>query len=134
MDLFSWSVPFLMEKVSDMLMHFTKKAAMSGVEDKEPAQIQERLESEMKDAKKHKFEAIKKKIRFIGRMNRILKTLRSNQEEILKIKEMAPDGKVPIYTILGGSEQIHRQVEKFYQTRITDYKNEAFPVNSRRVS
>ena len=47
---------------------------------------------------------------------------------------MAPDGKVPLYTLLGGSEQIHRQVEKFYQTRISDYKNEGFPINSRRVS
>ena len=28
MDLFGWSVPFLMEKVSDMLMHFTRKANM----------------------------------------------------------------------------------------------------------
>ena len=35
MDLFSWSVPFLMEKVSDMLMHFTKKA--QAVEDTDPS-------------------------------------------------------------------------------------------------
>ena len=77
MDLFGWSVPFLMEKVSDMLMHFTKKAsAMDKEANADSGAIQERLESELADQKKHKFEAIKKKIRFIGRMNRILKTLR----------------------------------------------------------
>lgn len=52
----------------------------------------------------------------------------------MQIKQMAPDGKVPVYTLIGGSEGIHKQVEKFFQTRISDYKNEGFPVNSRRVS
>lgn len=47
---------------------------------------------------------------------------------------MTPDGKLPLFTLIGGSEQIHRQVEKFFQTRISDVKNEGFPVNSRRVS
>jgi len=35
MDLFGWSVPFLMEKVSDMLIHFTKKANLQDVDKKE---------------------------------------------------------------------------------------------------
>ena len=65
-----------MEKVSDMLMHFTKKASAMDNTDAGPETIQQKLNTELADAKKHKFEAIKKKIRFIGRMNRILKTLR----------------------------------------------------------
>jgi hypothetical protein len=65
---------------------------------------------------------------------RFIPFYRSNQEEILQIKQMTPDGKLPLYTLIGGSQEIHKQVEKFFQTRISDQKNEGFPLNSRRVS
>jgi len=92
------------------------------------------LAQQQLEQKRQKREIIRQKILFIGRMNRMLKTLRTNQEEILQIKQMTPDGKLPLFTLIGGSQEIHKQVEKFFQTRISDQKNEGFPLNSRRVS
>lgn len=82
MDLFKWSVPFLMEKVSDMMLHIVKKG--SNVEDIEGqvdvkallnTQVNEVLEDKAA-AKLRKKEAIRAKVRAIGKMHMILKTLK----------------------------------------------------------
>lgn len=31
---------------------------------------------------------------------------------------MAPDGKVPVGTLIGGHDSIHKTAEKFFKTRI----------------
>ena len=87
-----------------------------------------------RDPKQHKLEVLRAKVRVIARMNRIFRTLRSNQNEILEIKKMAPDGKVPIGTLIGGATAIHAAYQKFHMMKIKDYKNEGFPKDSRRLS
>jgi len=79
-------------------------------------------------------EVLRAKVKVVARMNRIFKTLRSNQEEILAIKKMTPDNKLPLYTLMGGSNAIHAEWQKFHTQKISDYKNEGFPTNSRRLS
>ena len=39
MDLFKWSVPFLMEKVSDMLVYLTNKHIKDPVQDEEVEKV-----------------------------------------------------------------------------------------------
>lgn len=58
----------------------------------------------------------------------------TNQEEILAIKKMTPDHKLPMFTLMGGSDAIHAEWQKFHAAKISDYKNEGFPKNSRRLS
>jgi len=67
-------------------------------------------------------------------MNMIFNTLRNNQEEILKIKQMMPDGKLPKWTLMGGSGKVHEVFVKFYKTKHDDFINEGFPKLSRRIS
>lgn len=43
---------------------------------------------------------LRNKIASVGRMNKILVSLRKNQEELLELKQMAPDGKLPKNAIL----------------------------------
>ncbi len=87
MDLFKWSVPFLMEKIGDMMEHLMAKSRASELE-KKPSiddgevqsilekQVHEQVEEQELAAKKHRREVIKNKIRFMGRMSRMLKTIR----------------------------------------------------------
>lgn len=87
MDLFKWSVPFLMEKIGDMMEHLMQKSRASELEKKPSVdneevqhilekQVHEQVEEQELAAKKHRREVIKNKIRFMGRMSRMLKTIR----------------------------------------------------------
>jgi len=126
MDLFKWSVPFLMEKIGDMMEHLMKKSRANELQSKdsvEDADVQAILTEQQKEqtaelkaaeAKRHRREVLKQKIRFVGRMSRMLKTIRTNADEIAKIKEQRPDHKLPFGTLIGGSEQVHQLVTKFH--------------------
>ena len=92
MDLFKWSVPFLMEKIGDMMEHLMKKsrateleANKKGSESLDGQEVQAILESQQNEqneeakkaeAKRHRMTVLKQKIRFVGRMSRMLKTIR----------------------------------------------------------
>lgn len=116
-DLFQWSIPFLMEKVTDMLQSIAiKNKAITPISEKEINDIDfsELLTKEMtiqnqqvKTEKEKKMQVLRTKVKAFARMNRIFKTIKENQEEIIKIKEMTPDGKVPVGVLMGGSKEIH---------------------------
>ena len=87
MDLFKWSVPFLMEKVSDMLVYLTNKHIKEPVKDAEidNVDVKELLQHQSEDQKKDidakeekaaKMKRIRAKIMVAARMNRILKTIK----------------------------------------------------------
>jgi len=153
MDLFKWSVPFLMEKIGDMMEHLMKKSraneletdkkGVQGSESLDGTEVQAILESQQNEqneeakkaaAKKHRMTVLKQKIRFVGRMSRMLKTIRTNADEIRQIKENRPDHKLPFGTLVGGSQQVHDLMAGFHKTRIADSHNDKMPHMSRRVS
>ena len=90
MDLFKWSVPFLMEKIGDMMEHLMKKsranelaeANAGGEAEDDVNKILEQQKAEQNEeakeaaAKRRRREVLKQKIRFVGRMSRMLKTIR----------------------------------------------------------
>jgi len=97
MDVFSWSMPFLAEKVTTMLFNIVKKG--SGMEDIPNSALSD-------DAKKQKLMQIKGKVKTIGRMTKMFTTLREESETLLKIKNVAPDGKLPRGLLLDGKPAI----------------------------
>jgi len=115
MDLFKWSVPFLMEKIGDMMEHLMARSRASELNNQDSVdgeevqailqqqQAEQNEEAKAAEAKRHKREVIKQKIRFMGRMSRMLKTIRDNADEIRQIKAERPDHKLPFGTLIGGS-------------------------------
>lgn len=86
-----------MEKVSDMLVYLTNKHIKDPVKDAEVENVdvdkllkeQQEMqiqEQEKKKEKKSKLDVLRAKVKVVARMNRIFKTIRNNQEEILAIK------------------------------------------------
>ena len=87
MDLFKWSVPFLMEKIGDMMEHLMKKSRANEIAENaegendvtkilEQQKAEQNEEAKEAAAKRHRREVLKQKIRFVGRMSRMLKTIR----------------------------------------------------------
>lgn len=62
---------------------------------------------QVKTDKEKRMQVLRTKVKAFARMNRIFKTIKENKEEIIKIKEMTPDGKVPVGVLMGGTKEIH---------------------------
>ncbi len=101
--MFSWSVPFLAEKVTNMLYNIVKK----GGEDEEPGPAMPNPFTKKKLVEgENKYAAIKGKISSVGRMSKMFKTLREQSEMLLMIKNISPDGKLPRGLLLEGRPAI----------------------------
>ena len=92
LDVFSWSVPFLSEKVTNMLYNLIKFGNDGSTEDIDLEQVIKN--SSLDDKKKRKL-VMKGKINSVARMNRMYTTLREESEMLLQIKNISPDGKLP---------------------------------------
>ena len=102
MDVFTWSVPFLAEKVTNMLFNIIKKG---GDDFDDDVDLQKLLKEDM-DPKVKRQLAMKGKINSVARMSRMYTTLREESEMLLKIKNICPDGKLPRGILLEGKPAI----------------------------
>lgn len=75
---------------------------------------------------------MKKKVQAMGRMGKMYSTLRSEREMILKLKNMAPDGKIPRGLLLEGRPAIRNAVKSFALAKKLDKENEKKPVTARK--
>lgn len=105
MDVFTWSVPFLAEKVTNMLYNILKKGK-EGDELEEDIDLQKLLNQDGLDSKVRRQLAMKGKINSVARMSRMYTTLREESEMLLKIKNICPDGKLPRGILLEGKPAI----------------------------
>lgn len=123
MNVFSWSLPFLAEKVSSMLYTIVKKCAAVDDNDDE-VDVAEKVGA---DAKKNAKNVIKGKIKSVAAMSRMFCTLREEQELLLKIKNISPDGKLPRGILLEGKPAIKHAAKQFNIACELDRENEKRP-------
>jgi serine/threonine-protein phosphatase 2B catalytic subunit len=96
-DLFSWSIPYLADKIQDMLMNVVNQCTTRELRMAEEADVKQVLEDQM-DAENDKAARkmrLKNKIRAAGRMAIMLKDLRLGKDEHIKMEKMkSSDGKI----------------------------------------
>lgn len=95
LDVFTWSMPFLAEKVTNMLVNVLNTHVDEGDVD-----LPETIAGEDGTGR------AMAKIKTIGRLNRMFTTLREESEVLLKIKNMSPDGKIPRGLLMQGKPAI----------------------------
>jgi serine/threonine-protein phosphatase 2B catalytic subunit len=118
MDVFSWSVPFLAEKVTNMLFNLLKKGA--GDLGDEDIDLDRVLKSDDMDEKKKKQLIMKGKVCSVAKMSKMFTTLREESEMLLQIKNISPDGKLPRGILLQGKPAIKNgNISSFYSLIIT---------------
>jgi serine/threonine-protein phosphatase 2B catalytic subunit len=111
MDVFSWSMPFLAEKITQMLATVVTKyddgEPVDGITFK-PEDIAGMTEEQIMEKKK---KIMTNKVKSIAKMSKMFATLREESETLLKIKNMSPDGKLPRGLLLEGKPAIRNALK-----------------------
>ncbi|KAH8101895.1 serine/threonine protein phosphatase 2B [Cristinia sonorae] len=126
MDAFTWSLPFVGEKISDMLL------AMLGVCTKE--ELEDTSEDEIltspttaAEEQAERRKVIKNKILAVGRMSRVFALLREESEKVSELKSVSGSARLPYGTLALGAEGIKDAITGFDDARKSDIENERLP-------
>ena len=136
MDVFTWSLPFVGEKITDMLIAILNTCSKEELEEDptpsttEPVSPPPKDPDETAEAKKR---AIKNKILAIGRLSRVFQVLREESERVTELKT-ASGGKLPAGTLMLGAEGIKQAIHNFEDARKVDLQNERLPPTHDEVS
>ena len=125
MDIFSWSVPFMAEKVTEVLMALLKSRSIRS--QTAPPSVSNRLR-ELKDSvTETKKEHIRKKIKSIGKMMKLFKILREENELVVQLKGVCPGHKVPVGLLREGRSAMQSALQDFNLAKEWDLVNEKRP-------
>lgn len=151
MDVFTWSLPFVGEKVTDMLVsilnvcteeELDEETDFASADTPQPSPISARpavtfedvdpsaLAGESPKAAESTLEekrlALRKKVLAIGRVSRMYQVLREESEQVEKLKSMN-QGILPKGSLSNGREGLKSAVTTFEEARRADLVNEALP-------
>jgi serine/threonine-protein phosphatase 2B catalytic subunit len=123
LDIFSWSMPFVIEKVLGMLHYILKPRAA----DLQPQRVGEQVRDFYDAEKKARIEVLKNKVRSVSRMMKIYRCLREDSELIMQLKGLCPGNRIPRGLIIEGREALSSAVEAFEKAKHWDTVNERMP-------
>jgi serine/threonine-protein phosphatase 2B catalytic subunit len=113
MNAIGWSIPFLCEKITEMLMHILNVQS-SDTDSKAPIIASEE-------------NVMKIKIQFLAKMMKMYKTLREENELILKLKGLCNTHKLPRGLLLEGKNAIIDAIEEYGKAKTMDKNSEKRP-------
>ncbi|CUM66092.1 uncharacterized protein PRCAT00003746001 [Priceomyces carsonii] len=148
MDVFTWSLPFVGEKVTDMLVSILNICTEEELEEEptvastmskrgnevsspssDPPSEDRAKDSDSIEAKR---QALRNKIIAIGRVSRMYQVLREESENVAHLKELN-SGTLPKGSLLHGSDGLKSTITTFEQARKADLVNEALPPSSEEL-
>ncbi|KAK7439817.1 3',5'-cyclic-nucleotide phosphodiesterase (PDEase) (3':5'-CNP) [Stygiomarasmius scandens] len=128
MDVFTWSLPFVGEKITDMLVAVLNTCTKEELEesDDEETMIPSPT-SPIIDEQGERRKVIKNKILAVGRVARVFALLREESEKVSELKSVSGSSKLPYGTLASGSEGIKEAIKGFEDARKSDIENERLP-------
>jgi serine/threonine-protein phosphatase 2B catalytic subunit len=139
MDVFTWSLPFVGEKITDMLIAILNTCSKEELEDETPTSVSPVETSNPisppptdPESSEFKRRAIKNKILAIGRLSRVFQVLREQSESVTELKTAA-GGRLPAGTLMLGAEGIKQAIHNFEDARKVDIQNEHLPPSQEEV-
>lgn len=89
--------------------------------------FKEFAEQQAKEEAEKKGSMLRKKVRAMGRIGKIYNTLKEEHVLLLKMKQMAPDGRLPKGLLLEGRPAIKNAYKAFKLAKDLDQTNERRP-------
>lgn len=140
MDVFTWSLPFVGEKITDMLIAILNTCSKEELEEETPLSsgphspniVNTSTAGMDPDSTEFKRRAIKNKILAIGRLSRVFQVLREESERVTELKT-ASGGRLPAGTLMLGAEGIKAAINNFEDARKVDLQNERLPPSGEEV-
>ena len=132
MDVFTWSLPFVGEKITDMLIAILSTCSEEELKEdtmtSSPGPGSPPLTGPLAnpDSIEYKRRALKNKILAIGRMSRVFQVLREESEKVTELKTVS-GGRLPAGTLMLGAEGIKNAISTFEDARKVDLQNERLP-------
>lgn len=134
MDVFTWSLPFVGEKITDMLIAMLGICSQEEL-DEEEAEIEEEtiiteegVEVEATDEERaERRKQIKNKILAVGKMGRLFSVLREESESVSELKNVLGSTKLPAGALANGADGIKESITNFTDARKSDIDNEHLP-------
>ncbi|KXS21730.1 calcineurin A [Gonapodya prolifera JEL478] len=123
MDVFTWSLPFVGEKITDMLLGILNICTKEELMADEP--LEEKPTPKL-DSEQRKI-IIKNKVLAVGRMARAFNTLREESENIAELKAIMGVNALPAGTLALGAEGIKKAIQTFEEAKKADQDNERLP-------
>lgn len=137
MDVFTWSLPFVGEKFTDMLLAILSTCSEEELKEETPMSTSPTspisVAPEDPNSIEYKRKAIKNKILAIGRMSRVFQVLREESERVTELKT-ASGGRLPAGTLMSGAEGIKNAIHGFEDARKVDLQNERLPPSHEEVA
>ena len=149
MDVFTWSLPFVGEKITDMLIAILStcseeelkeeaalpspaSAAVTSPSSVDPVSPTSATFNQDPESIEFKRRAIKNKILAIGRLSRVFQVLREESERVTELKTVS-GGRLPAGTLMLGAEGIKNAISSFEDARKVDLQNERLPPSHEEV-
>merc|ERR1719166_926474 len=122
MDVFSWSLPFVAEKVTDMLWQILRHGAEIQNTKKKDAPTQS-VSVANETVMSKKGSVLREKVIAVTKMMNMYKTLRQEQESIVKLKQLSPNKKLPHGILSQGPGAIQQIITTFANAKHADRLN-----------
>ncbi|KAG2231630.1 hypothetical protein INT48_006386 [Thamnidium elegans] len=114
MDVFSWSLPFVGEKITDMLLAVLNVCSKEELAKEDQQLLEDKAAANIDDAEQRRI-VIRNKIMAVGKMSRVFSVLRENSERVTELKSLSPTGKLPL------------AITTFEDAKRSDLENERLP-------
>ncbi|KAG0170477.1 3',5'-cyclic-nucleotide phosphodiesterase (PDEase) (3':5'-CNP) [Apophysomyces sp. BC1034] len=125
MDVFTWSLPFVGEKITDMLIAILNICSKEELADEETKLLEDKTATA--DDAEQRRTVIRNKILAVGKMSRVFSVLRENSERVMELKSLSPTGRLPLGTLALGVEGIKSAITTFEDAKRSDLENERLP-------